>query len=486
MTVLDPLPSTEPSQPVKAKVIRDPVHDLIYFTPEDRWLLDLVDTKEFQRLRRIKQLGLAHLVYPGAEHSRFAHSLGVFDVARRMIRKLRHRHDGDKGIRDELDAKSKTIKIAALLHDLGHGPFSHVFERVFRGSEPPLPKHAEWSCRLLRDEKTEIGICLRENEVPIDEICRLISDAEASPEPLYLRDIVSSQLDADRMDYLLRDSLMTGSRYGQFDSEWILNALMIAEPRLGELTVKKLCLDASKGTGAIEGFLFARLQMLKYVYGHKTTRAYEAELVQTLRLALRLHAALPDDTPPQIRTLFAKAGSVTAKEYLSLDDEVMWWALRRWATWDGTAHGSDRALVQTLKDHSLRMVRRHQPWAFIEVKEGEPWFAALQFYERLVKDDNALQYECFVDTLEDLPYKEFRYLIQTGKSKGAGDEAGFFGDIFGEIYLVGRDCKAERLSQYDKSPILSGLAQEFKLCRFYFNRKFEKEFTGLLQKFGVC
>src|SRR3990172_4419691 len=110
MTVLDPPPSTEPPQSAKAKVFRDPVHDLIYFTPEDRWLLDLVDTKEFQRLRRIHQLGLAHLVYPGAEHSRFVHSLGVFDVARRMIRKLRHRHDGNKAIRDELDKKSKTIK----------------------------------------------------------------------------------------------------------------------------------------------------------------------------------------------------------------------------------------------------------------------------------------------------------------------------------------------------------------------------------------
>lgn len=480
MTVLDPPPSTEPPQSAKAKVFRDPIHDLIYFAPEDRWLVDVIASKEFQRLRRIRQLGLAYLVYPGAEHSRFVHSLGVFDVARRMIRKLKHRHDDDGAIGDELDKKSKTIKVAALLHDLGHGPFSHVFERVFRESEPPPPKHAEWACRLLRDEETEIGACLQHNEVPIDEVCSLISDAEVPPDPLYLRDIVNSQLDADRMDYLLRDSLMTGSRYGQFDSEWILNALMIAEPQIGELTVKKLCLDASKGTGAIEGFLFARLQMLRYVYGHKTTRAYEAELVQTLRLALRLHATLPDDTPPQVRTLIAKAGSVTAKEYLSLDDEVMWWALRRWATWDGPA-GSDGALARALKDHSLRLVRRHQPWAFIEVKEGEPWIAALQFYERLIKEDNPLQYECFLDTLEDLPYKDFRYLIQTGKGKGASDEAGFFGDIFGEIYLVGPDDKAERLSKYDKSPILAGLAQEFKLYRFYFNRRFSEEFAGHLK-----
>lgn len=482
MTALDPPTSTESPQPAKAKVFRDPVHDLIYFTPEDRWLLDLVDTKEFQRLRRIHQLGLAHLVYPGAEHSRFVHSLGVFDVARRMIRKLRHRHVGDKAIRDELDSKSKTIKAAALLHDLGHGPFSHVFERVFRELPTPPPKHAEWSCRLLRDEKTEIGACLRKYEVPIDEVCSLISDTEVPPDPLYLRDIVSSQLDADRMDYLLRDSLMTGSRYGQFDSEWILNALLIAEARIGELTGTKLCLDASKGTGGIEGFLFARLQMLHYVYGHKTTRAYEAELVQTLRLAFRLHPTLPDDTPTQVRTLLARTGNITNKEYLSLDDEVMWWTLRRWATWEGVPAASDGALARVLKDHSLRLVRRLQPWDFVEVDEGEPQLAAIQFYERMIKDDNPLQYECFVDSLEDLPYKDFRYLIETGKVKGASKEASFFGEIF----LVGRDDKAVRLSKHDKSPILTGLAQEFKLYRFYFNRRFTKEFAGHVKKFGVC
>ncbi len=275
---------------------------------------------------------------------------------------------------------------------------------------------------------------------------------------------------------------MTGSRYGQFDSEWILNALLIAEPRIGELTVRKLCLDASKGTGGIEGFLFARLQMLRYVYGHKTTRAYEAELVQAFRLALRLATTLPNETPSPVRTALEKKGDLATKEYLLLDDEVMWWALRRWATWEGIPTGGDGELANALKDHSLRLVRRLQPWDFVEVKEGEPQLAALQLYDRLVADDHPLQYECFVDKLEDLPYKDFRYLVEARKGKGPSAEA----SSFGEIYLVGPDDKAERLSKYDKSPILAGLAQEFKLCRFYFNRTFAKEFAGQRQKFGVC
>ena len=111
--------STETAPKKRTKVFRDPVHDLIYLGPEDSWILDLIDTKEFQRLRRIRQLGVAHLVYPGAEHTRFTHSLGVFNFARRIVRKLLDRHRDDSGIRTELDGKSKTIKVAALLHDLG-------------------------------------------------------------------------------------------------------------------------------------------------------------------------------------------------------------------------------------------------------------------------------------------------------------------------------------------------------------------------------
>ncbi len=117
-----------------SKVFRDPVHDLIRLGPEDRFILDLIDTKEFQRLRRIRQLGLGHFVYPGAEHTRFVHSLGVFNFARRIISMLTDRYstDADLGVREELEKNTRTVEAAALLHDLGHGPFSHVYERVFQ------------------------------------------------------------------------------------------------------------------------------------------------------------------------------------------------------------------------------------------------------------------------------------------------------------------------------------------------------------------
>lgn len=474
-SVLEP---SVPSRPVgKAKVFRDPVHDLITLTPEDRWIVDLIDSKEFQRLRRIRQLGLAHLAYPGAKHSRFVHSLGVFDIARRMIRKLLHRHAADNTVKADLDRNSKTIKIAALLHDLGHGPFSHVFERVFGEIDDSLPKHDEWSCRIIRDPETEVNACLGKHGIPIDEVCSLISDSETPPQEPYLKDIVSSQLDADRMDYLLRDSAMTGSKYGQFDAEWILNALIIAKPRIGTDTYKKLCLDASKGTGAIEGLLFARRQMLSHVYGHKTTRAFEAQLVQTLRLALRLRSELPDDTPAPVRTLLDRKGSLNTKEYLLLDDEVMWWALRRWASWEVDPKRNSHGLGSKLRQHCLDLVRRRQPWGFKVVPKGEQTLAATRLVERLMNKDDPLQFECYIDRLDDLPYRDYRYYR---KGQLENDEQNFFR----EIYVV-EDGIPRRLSE-KQSPMIDALLERLEVCRFYFNRKLEQEFAGLLNEFDVC
>ena len=177
-----------------SKVFRDPIHDLIRLGPEDRFILKLIDTKEFQRLRRIKQLGLGHFVYPGAQHTRFEHSLGVFNFARRMLEKLQHRYstDADSSVRDELEARSRQIKTAALLHDLGHGPFSHVFERAFENEGPS--DHEQWTCKILQDDSTDVFRVLRDTGIDVSRVLPLICDnpqgAAQPPEAPYLRDIV--------------------------------------------------------------------------------------------------------------------------------------------------------------------------------------------------------------------------------------------------------------------------------------------------------
>ena len=473
------------SQPRRrTKVFRDPIHDLITLGPEDQWVLKLIDTKEFQRLRRIRQLGLAHFVYPGAEHTRFVHSLGVFNFARRMIDKLVERHRDDAEIRDQIIENSASIKAAALLHDIGHGPFSHVYERVFEVECSSFQKHENRSCEILRDPETEIGQALsRINDcddgvkVDIQLICSLISDEEDPPPEHYLKDIVSSQLDADRMDYLLRDSLMTGSRYGQFDSEWILNSLAIGDPGLGMPSDKKLCLDQSKGIGAVEGLLFARLLMYHYVYGHKTIRAYEAELIQTLRLALLLKDVLPSDTPQPVLDVLVSGGDVPIRAYLLLDDEVMWWALRRWAVWENVPEVAGD-LAGALKRHALRLVRRHTPWRTKSLI-GKPIFLAKN---RLVADledrSDPLRFECYLDDLATVPYKPYKRMKREGKQDLQA--------IQSEICLIDCNQEVEFLSDSKSTHIVEALKDDHGICRFHYDPKFSREFAGPMKKFGVC
>lgn len=457
------------------KVFRDPVHDLISLGPEDEFILNLIDTREFQRLRRIRQLGLAHFVYPGAEHTRFVHSLGVFNFARRMIEQLRCRHSADGEIVKVLADYAKTIKAAALLHDLGHGPFSHVYERVFPGSW----SHERWACEILRDSSTEIGQRLRA-AVKLGDVLSLIwgeahehhADAKKVEQP-FLRDVVSSQLDADRMDYLLRDSMMTGSQYGRYDCSWILNALAIGEVLWAGKYLKKLCLDKSKGTGAIEGFLLARSLMTQHVYGHKTTRAFESELLCTLRLAAEHSAELPDGTPEPVLEMLRKRGKLTVKAYLAIDDEVTWWALRRWATWDPPKR--NKRLI-ALSEHASNLVRRIEPWRTHELLPAQ--FPAVKaMISELDRTQDAMRFECWADDGKVLPYKDLMLALSSGDPEQA-----FFADIF----LMDRTGNIEPLSSMrPQPPILEALTKATWKYRLFYNRRLKQKFAGLLGKHGV-
>src|SRR3954470_17901109 len=174
------------------KIIRDPVHDVIAFRLEravDGLLFRLLNTVEIQRLRRIRQLGMASLAYPGADHSRYSHSLGVMETARKILDHLRH------GL--YIDDESETVCLAAaLLHDLGHGPFSHVFERV-SGIH-----HERLTARVILDPESEVHRILIRHEKLLPE--RIVDFLNCKLRRTYLCDVISSQLDADRLDYLLR------------------------------------------------------------------------------------------------------------------------------------------------------------------------------------------------------------------------------------------------------------------------------------------
>jgi uncharacterized protein len=211
----------------KGKVFRDPVHRLIRIGPRDQYVLDLVNTPEFQRLRRVRQLGVSSLTYHGAEHSRFVHSLGVFNFAQRIIESLCRRYGDDHAVTGELRRLARTIKAAALLHDLGHGPFSHMIERASGSTFD----HEKMTGKLIVSEGGQVRRSLEEAGISPNEVAQIID--KTHPSRLAV-DVVSSQLDADRMDYLLRDSLMTGVEYGVYDADWLLNAMCVGrDPVLG-------------------------------------------------------------------------------------------------------------------------------------------------------------------------------------------------------------------------------------------------------------
>src|SRR5688500_18185789 len=249
------------------KIIRDPVHDVIAFRldrPADTLLFRLINAAEFQRLRRIKQLGMASLAYPGAEHSRYSHSLGVMETARKILDHLRRSVP--------IDEEQETVcLVASLLHDLGHGPFSHVFERVSG------IVHAAITRRVVQDPDSEVHRLLLEHDIRLPaKVVALLRGRSGAPG--FYCDILASQLDADRFDYLLRDNLMTGSRYGDYDLRWLLHALTI-DPATERLAV------TWKGVNAVEAYLQARYHMYRNVYFHKVVRSAEGMLKLTLQRA---------------------------------------------------------------------------------------------------------------------------------------------------------------------------------------------------------
>lgn len=298
---------------MKPKLFRDPVHDTIALRQDEigRVLLALLDTREVQRLRRIRQLGLSFLVYPGAEHSRFSHSLGVLHVAGTVLDRVAARHP----VSD--DDRLVTL-CACLLHDVGHGPFSHALE-PFTGV-----RHEVYSRELITSPGTEVNAVLAGVDPALPQrVAARVDRTEA--EPSFLGDIVSSQLDADRLDYILRDGHATGVRIGAFDLERILALLDVAD---GHLAVHVGAQEA------VEGYLLARFHMYKQVYLHKTSRTAERMLEAALRRAQELAidgAYAFSYWPGGALGRLVSGERLDAATFAELDDMDLWVALKRWA-----------------------------------------------------------------------------------------------------------------------------------------------------------
>ena len=287
----------------------DPIHQDIVLNrgiPEQRLIIDLIDTPEFQRLRRIHQLGVSFFTFQGAEGSRFTHSVGVMHVATRLVELL---SENTSSIKDKIPL----ILTSALLHDIGHGPYSHVTEKIV-GYD-----HEDWSCRIISGN-TVVNAVLKDADAELpDKITQVLQKTYV---PHYVSHLVSSQLDCDRFDYLLRDSYMTGTAYGLFALQRILSSLEIDE--VGD----RIVVSGEKGQTAVEDYLFARYSMYAQVYYHKKNLAARALLARLLKRARHLRDRVCFMDEPTHKWL--TGADLTVNEYLQLDDVQMTYHIKRW------------------------------------------------------------------------------------------------------------------------------------------------------------
>jgi HD superfamily phosphohydrolase len=307
-------------------ILRDPVHGLVAFeTPEERVVEELLDTAEVQRLRRIRQLGVTSLAFPGAEHSRFAHALGAAFVMKLLIVRLR-------ALQGELPAdhrltpeRAQEALAAALLHDVGHGPLSHLFEEAIPGT----PEHETWTERIVLDPSTGVHRALA--AIGGDLPSRVVGLVHGRHPLAYMAKAVSGEFDVDRCDYLLRDAHATGVRYGVYDLDWLLRSLRFAPVVAPGAEAPALAIDGAKGLPAIEAFITARLFMFQQVYQHKATRAAEWMIRTILARAVEvLREGRPLPSVPLAVAAAARGEPIAIGDYLELDDSVLWNTMHAW------------------------------------------------------------------------------------------------------------------------------------------------------------
>lgn len=299
--------------PSTTRTYHDPLHGAITLDgadPVEALLIELIDASPFQRLRRIRQLGPASLTFHGAESSRFTHSLGVMTIARRAFDRL-------AAIYPQLYVHRAAVLCAALLHDVGHGPFSHTAEEVFGGH------HERWTMCILeqaREIRGRLDQFSSNLRLEIEQIYQ-----HQHPVPCVWQ-LVSSQLDCDRIDYLMRDSYFTGASYGQLDLDRIILALDY-DPTSQELIV------ARKGLGAIEHYLVVRYFMYAQIYNHPKNLVATWVLEQAIS---RARILLPTKKLEADATMAAwlsnDIDTLPLEQYLEQDDYVLHYHLQRWQT----------------------------------------------------------------------------------------------------------------------------------------------------------
>lgn len=371
----------EASKRIPEKVFRDPVHDYIHV--QQQIILDLINTKEMQRLRRIKQMGTSSFTFHGAEHSRFSHSLGVYEIARKICDKfVRNYAIENGGVWD--DSERLVVLCAALLHDIGHGPFSHTFESIFDTN------HEEVTQEIILSEDTEVNQVLRTVSPDFPrQVASVIDKTYPNPQVVQL---ISSQIDADRMDYLLRDSYFSGTNYGNFDLSRILRVM---HPYKDGIRFDY------NGMHAVEDYITSRYQMYMQVYFHPVSRGMEMLLNHLLKRAQELFLDKDkfkghETYAPFLEPFFDQTW--TLSDYLRLDDGILQTYFQHWITY---------ADDPILRDLSVRFIDR-KPFKSVSYNEENDQEEIKDLVDLVGKLGYDIRYYVAINSRFDLPYDFYR------------------------------------------------------------------------------
>lgn len=430
----------------RPKFFRDPIHVQIRFSPVDlekrcptddvekqqSWLLrGLIDQPDFQRLRFIRQTGLANLVFHGAEHSRFNHSMGVLYLARTMYRCITRNMGEKRDPRHELEVAS-----AALLHDIGHGPFSHTLEEILKELKVDF-HHEHMTVRLLTEDGSGIKQRLSVIDSAFPEAVSAYIDYQRRLDDHWRYRIVSSQLDADRLDYLLRDAYYCGLRGHGFDYARILDLLQHADG-------KKIAVDEG-ALEAVEAYLVTLDQLYRAIYYHHTVRASSVLLTSTLRRAVDLTVAgdktvFPSDHP--LKLLTEQGSKIDLAIYTTLGEHHVW------ALVDGWRAHKDKVLADLsdrLKNRKLFKALDTQLVSLDDFKQHSNLMdrARALVVKQLphVDKDTAKYYVC-EDAPERLSYKKYDWTPESPDDS---------------IWIIRSDGKGIPIEDDERSPVLNGL-----------------------------
>lgn len=287
------------------KVFRDPIYGYIYV--EDVCIWDLINSSEMQRLRRIKQLGGTSFVFPGAEHTRLSHALGVYHIAKRIVD-----NSETNGLR--INKRERlALLCAALLHDIGHGPFSHSFENILEYH------HEAYTVSIIQEKATEVHQILTKIDANFpSEVASLILKTHPNKK---LVSIISGPIDADRSDYLVRDAYFSGVTYGNIDIERLMRVMRFSEDRM---------LFKSNGVHVIEQFMLGRYHMFWQVYLHPTSISVDIllnKIVARVRALYSTGYAFSHE-PKRLIPFFEQRATID--DYLMLDESVMLYYFSEW------------------------------------------------------------------------------------------------------------------------------------------------------------